>query len=79
MRQQMAISPRLFAQPDISPRTDGGAHRPNWSSVTKRPMECPHRILDVMISLILLLLALPFLPLVCLLIKSGSRGPVFYR
>ncbi len=37
------------------------------------------RGLDILISLLLLPLTLPLLPLIALLIRLDSRGPVFYR
>lgn len=37
------------------------------------------RLIDIVLALIGILLTLPFLPLIALLIKIDSRGPVFYR
>lgn len=37
------------------------------------------RIFDIIVSLVMLLILLPFLLLIALIIKIDSRGPVFYR
>jgi lipopolysaccharide/colanic/teichoic acid biosynthesis glycosyltransferase len=44
-----------------------------------RPREGLGRFLDVVISLALLLLSFPFLPLIFLLIRFDDRGPAIYR
>ena len=36
------------------------------------------RLIDILLSLIGILLALPFFPFIALLIKLGSKGPIFY-
>jgi FlaA1/EpsC-like NDP-sugar epimerase/lipopolysaccharide/colanic/teichoic acid biosynthesis glycosyltransferase len=42
------------------------------------PKQIPKRIMDVLFSLIGLIVLAPFLPLIGLLIKLDSKGPVFY-
>lgn len=37
------------------------------------------RLIDILISIIGIILLLPFLPIIGLFIKIGSRGPVFYK
>jgi lipopolysaccharide/colanic/teichoic acid biosynthesis glycosyltransferase len=54
-----------------------------WPTVTPASNSTSYviakRTLDILVSGALLLLLAPFLPLVALLIKLGSSGPVFYR
>lgn len=51
----------------------------NLAEAEKALYEHLKRLLDITFSAVVLLAALPFLPLIALLIKAGSRGPAFFR
>ena len=51
----------------------------NLTESNKKSYEILKRILDIFFSLILLLLSLPFIPLIILAVKLDSRGPIFFN
>jgi lipopolysaccharide/colanic/teichoic acid biosynthesis glycosyltransferase len=77
--QSIAVPHRNSASPFISMTTNWGPGTLLWRPVTTRPREGLGRFLEVVISMALLLLSLPFLPFVFLLIRFDNRGPVIYR
>lgn len=50
----------------------------NLSENKKRVYEFIKRLLDIFISLVILIIALPFIPIIILLIKLDSPGPIFF-
>lgn len=51
----------------------------NIDMSTKKPYIAIKRMLDILLSSMLLLVSLPFWPLIALFIKLNSRGPVFFK
>ncbi len=51
----------------------------NIAKGEKSAYEFTKRVLDVLISVLVLAVSLPFWPLVALAVKLGSQGPVFFR
>ncbi|MAF13882.1 MAG: hypothetical protein CMI53_03245 [Parcubacteria group bacterium] len=50
----------------------------NLSENSKKPYESLKLLFDIFFSFILLLFSLPFIPLIALIIKLDSKGPVFF-
>lgn len=57
----------------------GWRHLPPLHDYQARSTQCFKRISDLVLSLIGLIVTLPFWPFIALLIKLDSRGPIFYR
>lgn len=82
----LADARRARARVDATPCSENGNARPR-TAIPKVPpavdegfyLRCGKRFVDIAAALSTMLLLLPILPLVCVLIRIDSSGPILYR
>lgn len=84
----LSYSVNFFNYPDfyeiLSGKVPVEAIGPDWflenlKEGEKNYFNFVKRIIDLCLSFIILIISLPFWPLIALIIKSGSRGPIFFK